>query len=153
MNASSSDKHTDRFEIRMTSDSHFGWIRTRLAVDRTLLAWLRTSVSLIGFGFTIVQFFQRLQDMNGVAPARRPQAPRDLGLALIGAGILILIISVWQYRSVVHYLWREPFTALAGKSATDDMAPVVAQTPALAASLVVIVIGIFAFGAVLLRFV
>jgi inner membrane protein YidH len=152
LNANSSDKHTDRFEVRLTSDSHFGWIRTRLAVDRTLLAWLRTSVSLIGFGFTIVQFFQRLQDMNGVAPARRPQAPRDLGLALIGAGILILIISAWQYRSVVRYLWREPFTVLAGKS-TDDMAPVVAQTPALAASLVVIIIGIFAFGAVLLRFV
>ena len=54
----------------MTSDSHFGWIRTRLAVDRTLLAWLRTSVSLIGFGFTIVQFFQRLQDASGVAPAQ-----------------------------------------------------------------------------------
>jgi hypothetical protein len=33
------------------------------------------------------------------------------------------------------------------------MAPVVAQTPALAASVVVIFIGIFAFGAVLLRFV
>jgi putative membrane protein len=137
----------------MTSDSHFGWIRTRLAVDRTLLAWLRTSVSLIGFGFTIVQFFQRLQDASGVAPALRPQAPRDLGLALIGAGVLILIISVWQYRSLVKYLWSGGFRALAGTGAMDKMAPVVAQTPALAASAVVILIGIFAFGAVLLRFV
>lgn len=137
----------------MTSDSHFGWIRTRLAVDRTLLAWLRTSVSMIGFGFTIVQFFQRLQDASGVAPALRPQAPRDLGLALIGAGVVSLIISVWQYRSIGRYLWSDSFRALAGESATDRMTPVVAQTPALAASVVVILIGIFAFGAVLLRFV
>ena len=153
LSANTSEKHGDRFEVRMTSDSHFGWIRTRLAVDRTLLAWLRTSVSLIGFGFTIVQFFQRLHDMEGVAPARRPEAPRDLGLALIGAGILIMIISVWQHRSIVRYLWSEPFHALAGRDATRKMAPVIEQTPALAASLVVILIGIFAFGAVLLRFV
>jgi len=153
MNANTNGEQTDRFEVRMTSDSHFGWIRTRLALDRTLLAWVRTSVSLIGFGFTIVQFFQRLHDMEGVAPARRPQAPRDLGLTLIGAGILIMVISAWQHRSVVRYLWSEPFRALAGKQSAGKAAPVIEQTPALAAALVVILIGIFAFGAVLLRFV
>ena len=30
-----------RFEVRTTSDSHFGWLRTRLALERTLMAWLR----------------------------------------------------------------------------------------------------------------
>ena len=29
------------------------WLRTRMALDRTLMAWNRTSLSLIGFGFTI----------------------------------------------------------------------------------------------------
>ena len=103
-----------RFEVRSTSDSHFGWLRTRLALDRTLMAWVRTSVSLIGFGFTIVQFFQHLQGMEGFAPATRPQAPRELGLALIGAGVLALIIALWQYRRVVHYLWRDQFRVIAG---------------------------------------
>ena len=40
--------------------------RTRLAEDRTLMAVIRTALSLIGFGFTIFQFFQRLA---------RPSAP------------------------------------------------------------------------------
>ena len=75
-----------RFEVRPTSDSHFGWIRTRLALERTLMSWVRTSVALIGFGFTIVLFFEHLQAIAGVAPALRPQAPRYLGLALIAAG-------------------------------------------------------------------
>jgi len=153
MSATTTEGASNRFEVRMTSDSHFGWIRTRLALDRTLMAWVRTSVSLIGFGFTIVQFFERLHDMAGVAPARRPQAPRELGLSLIGAGILIMVISAFQYRRVVRYLWSEPFRALAGKDPTGKMAPVVTQTPALAVAIVVILIGVFAFGAVMLRFV
>ena len=50
-----------RFETRATADSHMAWLRTRLSVERTMMAWLRTAVSLIGFGFVIVQFFERLE--------------------------------------------------------------------------------------------
>jgi putative membrane protein len=39
-----------RFEVRVTSDSHFGWIRTRLSVERTMMSWIRTAVALIGTG-------------------------------------------------------------------------------------------------------
>jgi inner membrane protein YidH len=141
-----------RFEVRPTTDSHFSWIRTRIALERTLLAWVRTGVALIGFGFTIVQFFQRLQGMEGVAPAARPQAPRHLGLAMIGAGVLSLVISGWQYRRLVQYLWSPQFRPLAG-IASKAMEPIYAQTPAVAVVTVVILIGLFAFGAVLWRMV
>jgi putative membrane protein len=143
---------TQRFEVRVTSDSHFGWIRTRLALERTLMAWVRTGVALIGFGFTIVQFFQRLEGMGGVGPARRPQAPRHLGLALIGAGVLALVISGLQYWRVVQYLWSPPFKPLAGLEA-KPMGAIYAQTPILAVVIVVTLIGVFAFFAVLLRMV
>lgn len=134
-----------RFEVRSTSDSHFSWLRTRLAVERTLMAWVRTSVAMIGFGFTIFQFFQRFQDMQGVAPAARPDAPWLVGLALIAAGILALAMSAWQYRWTIAYLWSEPFRVLSGM----EGAPI--RTPLLALVVVVMIIGIFAFGAVLLR--
>ena len=52
---------TDRFEVHMTSDSHFGWVRTRLAVERTMMSWIRTSVSMIGFGFTILSAILSVQ--------------------------------------------------------------------------------------------
>jgi len=145
-------EHAGRFEVRITSDSHFGWIRTRMALERTLMAWVRTGLSLIGFGFTIVQFFQRLNDMQGVAPARRPEAPRDLGLALIFAGVFSLFVSGWQYRRLVKYLWSNEFKPLAGLDASG-MHPVYSQSPLLAVLIMVVLIGIFAFGAVLFRMV
>ena len=143
---------TGRFEVRITSDSHFAWIRTRLAVERTLMAWIRTGVALIGFGFTIVQFFQRFSDMEGVAPAVRPHAPRNLGLALMGAGVLALLVSGWQYRKVVQYMWSHEFRPLAGFTG-KGMNPVLSQSPTLGVLITVTAIGIFAFFAVLWRMV
>jgi putative membrane protein len=49
--------NTARFEVRVTADSHFAWVRTRLSLERTMMSWLRTAVALIGFGFAIVQYF------------------------------------------------------------------------------------------------
>jgi len=141
-----------RFEVRVTSDSHFGWLRTRMALERTLMAWLRTAVALIGFGFTIVQFFQRLNNMEGVAPAARPQAPRHLGLALIGAGVLALIISAQQYRRLIRYLWSDPYRPIAGVDG-KPMDPIITQTPLLGVVVIMILIGLFAFVSVLLRMV
>jgi hypothetical protein len=39
--------HAGRFEVRVTADSHFAWLPTRLALERTMMAWLRTAVSLM----------------------------------------------------------------------------------------------------------
>ena len=137
----------NRFEVRVTADTHFGWLRTRMSVERTLMSWARTAISLIGFGFTIVQFFDRMQDMPGVKPAQFPDAPRYLGLALIFCGIAALLISVWQYRWMLRYLWGGNFAAVAGMREEGG------QTPLLAVCIALILIGLFAFFAVLLRFV
>ena len=131
-----------RFDVRTTSDSHFGWIRTRLAIERTLMAWIRTATALIGFGFTIVQFLQRLQSSG--PEAMRPEAPRYLGLALIVAGIAGLLISIWQYRKLVAYMHSSEFAPIAGVEGFS-------KTPLLVIAIGLTVIGIFAFGAVFLR--
>ena len=116
----------DRFEVRVTADSHFGWLRTRLSVERTMMSWLRTAVSLIGFGFAIVQFFERMEQMPGVQPPHIPDAPQYLGLALMSCGILALVISIWQYWWTVRYLWSGSFAPIAGMTKEGMQSPVLA---------------------------
>jgi len=136
-----------RFEVRTTSDSHFGWIRTRLSLERTMMSWLRTATALIGFGFAIVQFFEHLQQTPEVRSAYLPNAEIYLGLALIACGVLALIISIWQYRRTVRYLWGGSFAPIAG------MAQEPMNSPVLAVGILLIFIGLFAFFAVLFRLV
>ena len=108
---------------------------------------VRTAVSLIGFGFAIVQFLDRMQQMPGVIPPRFPDAPRYLGLALILCGILALVVSIWEYYWALRYLWGGDFTPIAGVTKEGR------QTPIVAIAVLLILIGTFTFGAVLLRFV
>lgn len=136
---------SERFEASPSASNHFAWLRTRMALERTLMAWVRTAVSMIGFGFTIVQFFEKLGAMQGVAQAARPQAPRYLGLALIACGVAALLISVWQYRKVNGHLTSGSFKALAG---IDDAS---LRTPTYAVALFLILVGLFAFIAVYTR--
>jgi putative membrane protein len=144
-----SDSHNHssagRFEVKTTSDSHFGWIRTRLSLERTMMAWLRTATALIGFGFAIVQFFERLQATPASHSAYLPDAPIYLGLGLIACGVLTLFISIWQYRWTVRYLWSKSFASIAGMTGEPMNSPV------LAIGVLLILIGLFAFFAVLLR--
>jgi putative membrane protein len=134
-----------RFEVRATASDHFAWLRTRLSLERTMMSWVRTAVALIGFGFAIVQYLNHLQQLPGTRSAYLPEAPRYLGLALIACGILALVISIWQYRWGIRYLWGELFTPIAG--ATSE----VMQTPVVAVAILLIGIGLFAFFAVLFR--
>jgi putative membrane protein len=134
-----------RFEVRVTADSHFAWIRTRLSLERTIMSWLRTAVALIGFGFALVQYLNHLQQIPGARSAYLPTAPEYLGLALISCGVLALVISIWQYRWGIRYLWGEPFTPIAGATKQGI------QTPIIAVAIILIFIGLFAFFAVLFR--
>ncbi len=141
-----SSEASGRFEVRVSADSHFAWIRTRLAVENTMLAYLRTSVSLIGFGFAIVQFLHNAQAIPGAGAPRFPEAPLYLGLALIFCGIVVAIIALVDFRRTLQYLWSGGYAAIAGMTAEGH------KTPLYAVGAILILIGLFAFFAVLLRF-
>ncbi len=69
--------------------------RTRLAHERTMMAWIRTSASMITFGFGIYKFF----DYFG---ADRPASqgfvtPRRFAIFLISTGLLVLVGAAVQH--------------------------------------------------------
>ena len=93
--------------------NHLAWVNAVLGLQRTLMAAERTAVTFIAFGFTIAQIFQSMIPMVP-APLRRlaPDAPQELGLVMIGAGIGTLALFTWQYRRAIAYLRTESFAAI-----------------------------------------
>ncbi len=65
--------------------------RTRMSADRTLMSVIRTALSLISFGFTIYQFFEKLQEQHLV---RSANAPRNFGRVLIWLGIGMVAVGI-----------------------------------------------------------
>ena len=77
--------------------------RNRLAAERTLMAWVRTALSMISFGFTIYKFLQVVQEQSTI-PVLRANAPRNLGLVLTGMGTFVVVIASIQHWSYVKNL-------------------------------------------------
>jgi len=134
-----------KIEVHTTVSDHFAWLRTRLSVESILMSWLRTATGLIGFGFTIVQVIERLQQQTPNKPILTPEAPRNLGLALIAAGVVGLAIALLQYRKLVKYLWSSDFKTIAGISENPH------RTPTFALAVLVQLVGVAAFLIVLFR--
>ncbi len=78
--------------------TQLSWMRSDLSNLRTLLAWARTSVSMIGFGFTIYNFYRGF--LEDLASDRGADAARNLGLALVAAGTLAMVIAVFNYWAI-----------------------------------------------------
>ena len=125
--------------------THFSWLRTRMSVERTLMSWVRTATALIGFGFTIFQFFERFNQMAGVEGPRHPGASRLVALGLIGCGTVALIVAIMEYRLMLRYLWSPEFSEIAGVRETQS------TTPALIVAVFLALVGLVALGTVALR--
>src|SRR5678816_2417398 len=93
----------DRAETTPLNSNQLAVDRTRLAHERTLMAWVRTATSLISFGFTIYKFFQYLQDKSE-ARTDRLFGPREFALVMIGIGLMALVFATVQHRRDVVQL-------------------------------------------------
>lgn len=87
--------------------------RNRLAADRTLMAIMRTSLSMIGFGFTLYTFVTNFIRREGAAGLLPQQAPTRFALTMIFLGVLLLTLGIanhYRYMMVVRGQ-RETFIA------------------------------------------
>lgn len=87
------------------------------------MSWIRTSTAMIGFGFTIFQFFEQYKQQNANNPINRVPS-RIISIGLLAAGTLALFIAVREYRSMLRYLWSEEFRDIAGIRDRPDFTPV-----------------------------
>ncbi|MBO0777611.1 MAG: DUF202 domain-containing protein [Ktedonobacteraceae bacterium] len=81
-----------------------------LANDRTGLAWIRTGLSIIGIGFVISRFGLLIRAQSG---SDQPSSPIHyssiLGLALVGAGILTLVLALVNYLRIHRAIEKNKF--------------------------------------------
>ncbi len=81
---------------------------TRQAEDRTLMAWIRTSTSMISFGFSIGKLFDTLKPASElVQDVLHDNGPFAVGALLIGLAILFLIAARIEYQVNHRLLGRE----------------------------------------------
>ncbi|MGO9266872.1 MAG: YidH family protein [Candidatus Binataceae bacterium] len=78
--------------------------RNRLAADRTLMAWIRTSLSLIGFGFGIGKGYQYLEAAGLRASADPIRSTLIFGTSFIVLGMLALVAAVVQHSRILQRL-------------------------------------------------
>jgi putative membrane protein len=85
--------------------------REHQANERTFLAWLRTSIALIGFGFAIARFGLFLHQLNVLITQKEPQVnpifnSENLGIVLVVIGIMTIALAAWQYNQVFWQIER-----------------------------------------------
>jgi len=126
---------TTEAKTQLDTSTRLSFDRTFQALERTQLAWVRTGLALITFGFGIAKFFQYLHDQQG------QPAPLfggfTVGMLMIAIGLVGLLLANVQHRRAVKALREE----------CPDLPISAAGTMAV----VIMVLGILAFVGALVR--
>lgn len=100
----------DRAETHFHPDPRIG---DHLANERTFLAWIRTSISVIVFGFVVAKFgitlrqFLRLQDKT----VEQSGMSLGIGVAFMAVGVVMAVVALLRYRNTRARLESGQFRA------------------------------------------
>lgn len=78
-----------------------------LAAERTVLAWIRTGIALMGLGFVLARFGLFLQEFNHIQPdfqVRSYGISLWIGVALILMGVTVCLLSMFRHLRMLKQL-------------------------------------------------
>ena len=87
-------------------------LRDHLAEERTFLAWIRTGLTLMGFGFVVARFglfLEALQITRGGSAAQLHALSPWIGIAFIAVGVAVNLLSIRRHLRLVGELNRGQF--------------------------------------------
>lgn len=79
-------------------------VSDHLANERTLLAWVRTCIGIMAFGFVVVKFSLFVRQFSLMVGNERPVSAYNysdpIGISLVAAGALCLLFSWLRYHRI-----------------------------------------------------
>lgn len=99
---------------RVTAPSSHRDPRVGLSLERTLLAWVRTGVALVGLGIVLAKFVFFLQKLG--VPTHGTSSTVSLGVALVVAGALLVTLAGIRHVRALQR-WRRGEDLGAGSAA------------------------------------
>ena len=93
--------------------------RVHMANERTYLAWVRTSIGIMAFGFVVERFALFLKQLRyflektgpavGSLPAPPPGYSSFLGVLLVGLGAIMGVLAFVRYKKVEKQIYRDAY--------------------------------------------
>lgn len=83
--------------------------RVYFAAERTLLAWIRTGIAVVGLGFVVARFGLFLRMMRTGPDARPHPGSTVIGVTLVLLGAAAIGVAAWQHTQFCRSM---PPTAL-----------------------------------------
>jgi putative membrane protein len=93
--------------------------RIYMAAERTFLAWIRTGIALMGFGFVVARFGLFLRELSLTGTTQHTASTGfslPLGIGLIGFGVVVNLVSVIRHRRYIVAIDRNDFRSAFGST-------------------------------------
>lgn len=97
----------------MSEENRDTKLREHLANERTFLAWIRTSIALMGLGFVIVKFALFLKEvaimLKDINVTITEGFSSVVGTGMVSLGVILAFFAFFQYKKVETQINRQSY--------------------------------------------